>query len=141
MEKVFVYGTLKRGFPYHETGLGGRRFLGQGRTLESFPLVIAGLWFSPVLIAEPGIGRTVLGEIYEVDGATLGSLDRLEGTHHPNGYERIEISIAPDGGTGAHPAWTYVKPRALVGTIHSDCLEVYRLDPRYVPASQRGPGA
>ena len=37
----------------------------------------------------------------------------------------------------AFPAWTYVKPRGLIDVIHSDCLEEYEVDPRYVPASKR----
>ena len=138
MHRVFVYGTLKRGFPYHETGLAGQRFLAVCRTLEAFPLVVAGPWFSPVLIAEPGAGRQVLGELYAVDGDALALLDRLEGTHLPGGYQRIEIAVSVEGDAGPGPAWTYVKRREQAGTLHTEFLEEYRLDPRYVPASRRG---
>lgn len=137
VHRVFVYGTLKRGFPYHATGLAGQTFVGRCRTRDAFPLVIGGPWFSPILIAEPGVGRRVLGEVFSVDDATLESLDRLEGTHLPNGYERIEIGVEPTQDGTSFQAWTYVKARALVDVIHSDPLEEYQLDPRYVPASRR----
>ncbi|MDJ0610502.1 MAG: gamma-glutamylcyclotransferase family protein [Kiloniellales bacterium] len=141
MHRVFVYGTLKRGFPYHQTGLAGQRFLAVCRTLEAFPLVIAGPWFSPVLIAEPGAGRRVLGELYAVDGDGLALLDRLEGTHLPGGYERIEIAVSIAGAEDPDPAWTYVKAREGIGEVHTDFLEEYRHDPHYVPASRRGAGS
>ena len=137
MHRVFVYGTLKRGFPYHEEGLTNGTFVGRCRTREAFPLVIGGRWFSPILLAEPGLGRQVLGEVFSVDDTTLAGLDRLEGTHLPQGYERIEIVVEPEEGGGGFQAWTYVKARALVEVIHSDFLEEYQLDPRYVPASRR----
>lgn len=137
MHSVFVYGTLKRGFPYHAEGLEGRTFVGRCRTREAFPLVIGGRWFSPILIAEPGIGLQVLGEVFSVDDTTLDDLDRLEGTHLPNGYERIEIGVEPAEGGASFQAWTYVKERVRIDIIHSDPIEEYHLDPRYVPASGR----
>lgn len=75
--KVFVYGTLKRGFHNHRL-LAGTKYIGTDfirGTLINFglPGVIAG-------------ERAVEGEIYEVDDATLARLDLLEG--HPNFYER-----------------------------------------------------
>lgn len=137
MHRVFVYGTLKTGFPYHETGLGGQAFIGRCRTRVAFPLVIGGRWFSPILIAEPGVGKPVLGEVFAVDDQTLAYLDQLEGTHLPIGYERIEIAVEPAEGGVGFPAWTYVKERDRIEIIHSDFLEEYHLDPRYVPASRR----
>ncbi len=37
---VFVYGTLKRGFPYHESGMKHARFFGRCRTLEAGSVLI-----------------------------------------------------------------------------------------------------
>ena len=34
---------------------------------KAYPLVIAGRWFSPVKMPEPGVGHRVTGELYEVD--------------------------------------------------------------------------
>ncbi len=138
MQRVFVYGTLKRGFYYHETGLAGRTCLGLGRTQEAFPLIIGGPWYSPILLDEPGDGLRVLGEVYEVDEEDLANLDRLEGTHLPQGYTRKEITAALEPEGEAFQAWTYFKERRLVEVIHSENLEIYEHDPRYVPASERG---
>lgn len=136
MQRVFVYGTLKRGFPY-ESALAGQRFLGRCRTCEAYPLVIGGRWYSPILIAEPGRGHRVFGELYEVSDETLATLDRMEGTHLPIGYERIELAVETAVEGARLDAWTYVKERARIDVIHSEMLEEYRLDPRYVPASER----
>jgi gamma-glutamylaminecyclotransferase len=123
MHRVFVYGTLKRGFPYHEVGMKGHRFIGRCRTCDAFPLVVAGKWLSPILIAEPGVGHRVF--------------DDLEGTHLPIGYHRLMISVENVDGGAVLDAWTYVKDRSRIDVIHSDPLEEYHLDPRYVPASER----
>ena len=45
MDFVFVYGTLKRGFPDHETGLTRARFVARCRTREAYPLVDGGAAF------------------------------------------------------------------------------------------------
>jgi gamma-glutamylaminecyclotransferase len=136
MHRVFVYGTLKRGFPY-ESAMAGQRLLGRCRTREAFPLVIAGRWFSPILIAEPGSGHRVFGELYRVSDETLATLDRMEGTHLPIGYDRIRITVETVAKGARLEAWTYVKERARIDVIHSEMLEDYQLDPRYVPASER----
>ncbi len=136
MHKVFVYGTLKRGFPY-AAELDGERLLGRHRTREPYPLVVGGRWFSPILIAEPGNGLCVFGEVYEVGDEKLAHLDGLEGTHHPLGYTRITIAVAALDGADDFAAWTYVKDRTWIDVIHSDPMDEYRLDPRYVPAHLR----
>jgi len=138
MQRVFVYGTLKRGFPY-ESAMAGQGFLGRCRTCEAYPLVIGGRWFSPVLIAEPGSGTRVFGELYQVSDEALATLDRMEGTHLPTGYDRIELAVETVAKGARLDAWTYVKDRARIDVIHSEMLEEYQLDPRYVPASGRGP--
>ena len=53
--KVVALGTLKRGFPLHHV-VAGARFCGECRTVERFPLLIAGPWFAPMILNEPGIG-------------------------------------------------------------------------------------
>ncbi len=137
MDFVFVYGTLKRGFPYHETGMAGARFVERCRTREAYPLVVGGRWFSPILLAEPGVGRRVIGEVYEADDAKLAELDALEGTHQPTGYDRVAIIVEPVDGGAVIEAWSYFKDRARVDVIHDDMLEEYATDPRYVPAEDR----
>jgi gamma-glutamylaminecyclotransferase len=85
MNKVFVYGTLKRGGRWHfllaESPC--TRFLGQGKTRDRLPMIAQGV---PFLFNAPGKGCRVKGEVFEVDDETLAALDRLE--QHPHWYRR-----------------------------------------------------
>ncbi len=137
MHKVFVYGTIKRGFPNDITGVIDFRFIGRCWTLNAFPLVVGGKWFSPYLIAEPGVGHRVFGEVLEVDDLALEKLDRMEGTHVPNGYRRINTTIESEDGKTTFDAWAYVKDRDDIEGIHSEPMKEYTLDPRYVIPAKR----
>lgn len=86
--KVFVYGTLKRGFgnnAYYlapdEDGVAKSEFLGEDSIDGMVMRSLGGF---------PGVSRgegTVHGEVYEVGAEVLRSLDRLEG--HPHFYIRV----------------------------------------------------
>jgi len=52
--KVFIYGTLKRGFPLFDKGLVGARYLGDVETVEAYPLYIAGSFYGPMMLDRPG---------------------------------------------------------------------------------------
>lgn len=137
MHSVFIYGTLKRGFPNHQAGLSSASFVGRFRTLKAFPLVVGGRWYSPYLLDEPGAGRRVFGEVFEVSDEGLATLDRMEGTHLSIGYRRIRIFVEEaDAGTAVE-AWTYVKDRRSVDGIHSEDQEEYGHDPLYVMPADR----
>ncbi|HJL14439.1 MAG TPA: gamma-glutamylcyclotransferase family protein, partial [Sandaracinaceae bacterium LLY-WYZ-13_1] len=59
----------------------------RARTVPRYRLVSLGRF--PAMV---GGGRTrVVGEVYEVDGATLERLDRLEG--HPGFYRRRQVEL------------------------------------------------
>ena len=137
MHKVFVYGTLKKGFPNHQTGMAGAVYVGRVRTIVAFPLVVGGRWFSPSLIDEPGVGRRVFGELYEVSDQKLKLLDLMEGTQHPQGYRRITVRLENIRCGDECDAWTYVKERKVIDVIHSDPLDEYILDSRYMGPSER----
>ncbi len=84
--RVFVYGTLLQGEPNHYI-LEHACFVREARTPAVFTLCDLGSF--PALLAD---GSTaVLGEVYEVDAATLARLDRLEG--HPRLYRRTPITL------------------------------------------------
>ncbi len=136
MHKVFVFGTLKRGFPNHDEGMAGLTCLGFYRTVQAYPLVIAGRWFSPVMMPEPGTGHRVTGELYEADDAALRRLDLIESVHLPTGYHREKIEVVSlDGGLPAN-AWVYFKDRARIECTHSAYLTEYN-DDRYIHKSKR----
>ena len=85
---IFVYGTLKEGGRLH-------------RYLENSEKIFAGwsqpghdmydLGSYPGIVAAPGSGRRVYGEVYLVDGSTLRVLDRVEDV--PRLYQRRAIAI------------------------------------------------
>ena len=61
LQRVFVYGTLKRGEPNHylisNSENGYAKFLGLGKTLKKYPLVIATKYNIPFLLKKVGIGH------------------------------------------------------------------------------------
>jgi gamma-glutamylaminecyclotransferase len=135
MHRVFVYGTLKRGFPNHAM-LADALFVGRARTVEAYPLVVQGPRFSPALLPEAGSGMRVSGELWDVDDAKFAELDELESLHLPTGYVRELIMVErPDAST--ERVWVYFKPRDRIQVIHTDPLADYQ-DSRYVPAVRRG---
>jgi gamma-glutamylcyclotransferase (GGCT)/AIG2-like uncharacterized protein YtfP len=75
MKRIFVFGTLKRGLPLHDDGLEGAAYIGACRTVERFPMFIAGPWFAPMM-HEPGHGLRVRGELYQVDDCRANRLDK-----------------------------------------------------------------
>ncbi|MDY0002190.1 MAG: gamma-glutamylcyclotransferase family protein [Polyangia bacterium] len=96
--RVLVYGTLLRGEPNHRL-LAHADFVGQARTEPAFELVSLGPF--PAMV--PGGKTAVVGEVYEVDQATLEAIDRLEG--HPRFYQRHPVRL--EDGTVAQ---TYLLP-------------------------------
>ena len=117
MHKVFVFGTLKRGFPLHDEGLRGATYLGAYRTVE------------------PGRGRRVRGELYEVSEDALAALDALESLHKP-GNDRVTVEVEALSTGAVLTAHAYVKAPGLVEPVHSGYLEDYQ-DRRFVHPSRR----
>lgn len=133
--RLFVFGTLKKGFPLHERGLAGAIFHGRFRTRRAYPMLIAGRWFAPMMFDEPGNGSIVTGELYEIDEAALRNLDLLESVGKP-GHFRGLIEIEPMAGGNPCNAFVYFKTRSLARPIHTDCLSTYE-DRRFIPPERR----
>jgi gamma-glutamylcyclotransferase (GGCT)/AIG2-like uncharacterized protein YtfP len=95
-QKVFVYGTLKRGWGNHRL-LTGARYLGDARIRGT----MHHLGGFPAIHLESD--DVVHGELYEVTSETLARLDRLEGI--PTFYQRTRVRMS-SGST----AWVYVMP-------------------------------
>ena len=132
---LFVCGTLKRGFPLHARGLAGAPFIGRAVTAERYPLVIAGPWYAPMLLDEPGRGLRVDGELFEVAGDRLRHLDRLESVGKPGNF-RIGIGVVPEGSGAVRQAFAYAKARELATPLHSGCMVAYT-DRRFVVPEDR----
>jgi gamma-glutamylaminecyclotransferase len=135
MIKLFVYGTLKRGFPLHAVGLTGQLFVGMYRTVINYPMVVAGPWFTPMMLNEPGRGFRVYGELYEVEISWLPALDAIEHIGEAGNF-RASIEVEPVEGGACHDANVYFKARELANPIHTTYLEEYQ-DRRFVPPWSR----
>ncbi len=103
--KIFVYGTLKKGFPLH-TYLEGANFLGPAY-LEGYEMYDLG-WYPGIV---PGKGR-VVGELYEVDWHTLLLLDEVE--EEGEEYERQKLRVKLPSGE-EEEAFVYVYKGDLKG--------------------------
>eukprot|EP01030_Chromulinospumella_sphaerica_P016382 gene16382-16199_t len=112
---VFVFGTLKQGFPNFGTNR-GTRVPGSFRTEVPYPLYLVGERHSPWLLDLPGAGHQVVGEVYAVDPEALADMDRLERIHEPDGYVRREIAVHDvqgQVGTNALQVQVYLKRPGL----------------------------
>ena len=100
-----MYGSLLRGLRNHRL-LERSRFIAADRTRPAFSLRDLGSF--PGMVA--GGTTSVIGEVWEVDAATLTRLDRLEG--HPRFYVRTPIILA-----SRRHAETYLLPDTLAGHV------------------------
>lgn len=87
MPLLFVYGSLKQGFANEHVNT-GRRVAGQYRTQERYPFFLLGEGEVPCVVARPGTGAQIVGELYEATPADIARMDLLERIGEPNGYER-----------------------------------------------------
>lgn len=104
--KVFVYGSLLRGFGNHRL-LKDSKLLGVNSTKKRYKMISLG-GFPGVLKARKEelhkkfLFKNIIGELYEVDAFTLRALDALEG----NGYfyKREVVPLKNNN----EEAWMYV---------------------------------
>lgn len=106
---IFVYGTLKRGGSNH-VSLQGQKFVGDARTLPGYRLYDLGGY--PGMVENKNSRETddagVTGEVWRVDAAALGELDRLEGLDEGL-YRRVRIPLAPPFETQHIEAYLYAR--------------------------------
>jgi gamma-glutamylaminecyclotransferase len=93
---VFVFGTLKEGFPNFRRNR-GVRVPGEFVTEQRLPLYLVGERHSPWLINSPGQGHQIAGQVFRVDHAALEQMDTLERINEPDGYRRLSISVVAQG--------------------------------------------
>lgn len=114
MPALFVYGSLKEGFPnFHANA--GRRLAGEYRTELAYPLLLYDGQL-PCLLPLPGHGLAVKGQVFEVDDPALAAMDRLERVGEPGGYERHTIRVVRTdiADPAAIDAFVYMQDPALL---------------------------
>lgn len=105
---VFVYGTLRKGQGNHGR-LAGARFVGRGKTVDRMTLLDVNGYF-PAVVPIDGPSR-IVGEVYDVDAATLKSLDQLEGYPHHYDRKRFDVELLDTDRAARHVvAWIYFYP-------------------------------
>ncbi|CAG9533003.1 unnamed protein product [Cercopithifilaria johnstoni] len=129
MALVFVYGTLKRGEPnasvMADPVTGMQKFVGTGKTVNAYPLIIASEYNIPFCLNKSGIGNRVNGELYKVDEQKLEALDEFEG--HPTFYCRQLEKVEMDHNGVIVTAWIYMLPKWTTNLLQSSTnyLETY----------------
>ena len=88
MRRVFVYGTLKRGFRNHRF-LEAAAYVGEAYTVKAYRMLDGRF---PVLRDAGPHPQPVAGEVYDVDDGTLAKLDELEDVASRM-YDRREIDV------------------------------------------------
>ncbi len=101
--RVFVYGTLKRGFFNSHLLSRSSNFLGEGFSREKFLLFIGGRYAIPYILPREQSrfnvkeypGYRIQGEVWSVSKETLKDLDDLEGV--PAHYTRESVQVDMGG--------------------------------------------
>jgi gamma-glutamylaminecyclotransferase len=109
MYAVFAFGTLKQGFPNSCTNKGSR-LSGEFVTKHRFPLYLVGERYSPWLMLSEGEGFQIRGQVFMVDEAALGDMDRLERTNEADGYRRVQIAVYSESSNEEMQVFAYMKP-------------------------------
>lgn len=124
MHRVFVYGSLMRGFGNHVL-LQDQTFIGNA-TVAEFALHSLGGF--PAAVPDDGNAGDIRGEVYEVDDAALARLDRLEG--HPTFYERQDVEVWSENLNGYLPAQMYVYQHHVDAPVPNGDWREYNATPR-----------
>lgn len=106
---LFVYGSLKRGFPNHHW-MRGALFLKEAQTAPRYAL--GELDGYPVLCRDGE--RSIHGELFAVDERIRATLDRFEGS----AYARAEVMLADGSSAEAYVAEPHA--RVLARALHTD---------------------
>lgn len=130
MPPLFVYGSLKEGFPNFHVNQ-GRRVPGEFRTVRPHPLYLVGGRL-PCLLPAAGHGLQVQGQLFEVSDDALARMDALERVGQPGGYRRelIEVQAMDPAAPDPLSAYVYLQSPAMLDLAgdHLGPLALYTLE-------------
>lgn len=136
---VFVYGSLKQTQPNHhwltDKANGEAQLRGLATTEEKFPLVVASRYNIPYVLASPGTGKQIEGEVYEVDDQMMSKLDVLE--VHPKYYERKLVKATMQESKEAIDCWIYLLHHFRPELLELPHLSTYFSKGDFVPRHMR----
>lgn len=91
--KVFVYGTLKKGFANHyliQNGTSGvAQFVTTGHTKEAFPLVVGTDAFIPFMLPVKNQGKVTI--LKKIQHLILTFYMEISEYYHPTGYKSLVV--------------------------------------------------
>jgi gamma-glutamylcyclotransferase (GGCT)/AIG2-like uncharacterized protein YtfP len=112
--RVFVYGTLKRGYSLHQYR--ASPFLVSAVEATAADHTLYGE-HDGIAFAVPRKGSKVKGELLTLKAEALPGLDAAEG--HPTSYLRVEAKVTPAKGKGKPvKAWIYTLAKAVEYAEH-----------------------
>ena len=118
--RVFVYGTLKRGYSNHPMLATAKEFFGDVATINTYRMltIIHPSGMFPVILDDPN-GKPVCGEIYHVEDETLARLDQLE--REGSSYDRklIDVTLPLARGSACRPRRLYTLDAKIALAKHS----------------------
>jgi len=120
MNRLFVFGTLKEGFPNFNKNKCSR-LAGDFHTRKPYPLYLIGERSSPWLILKKGQGHQVYGQVFNVSNAALLYMDKLERISEADGYQRVELEVCNQQTGETIEAFAYGKPIAQLSTAIIQC--------------------
>ena len=130
MPPLFVYGSLKQGFPNAQVNQ-GQRVAGDFRTAQPHPFYLVRGQL-PCLLPADGSGFQVQGQLFEVTADDLAAMDLLERVGQPGGYRRAEIDVVACADAAGLPlrALVYLQDPALLAQPgeHIGPIAVYTQD-------------
>ena len=129
MHLVFVFGTLKEGFPNFKSNK-GIRVPGTFATKEKYPLYLVGERRSPCLVMRAGEGKRVTGQVFAVDDFALSEMDLLERVSYPDGHMRVELQVTDMCGENEMQVFAYMTPAGQLSdaSIMEGPLVTYELE-------------
>lgn len=70
LQRVFVYGTLKRGEPNYSLIAnkenGYAKFIGLGKTILKYPLIVTTRYNVPFVLKKPGTGNVCIQKVFKI---------------------------------------------------------------------------
>nr|XP_002737109.1 PREDICTED: putative gamma-glutamylcyclotransferase CG2811-like [Saccoglossus kowalevskii] len=125
--RVFVYGTLKRDKPNHflmsNPENGKSQYIGEARSVDRWPLVIATPFNIPFVLDKKGHGHIIQGELFDIDDEMLKSCDKLEG--HPKVYTREHFNVLNMSTGSQDTVWCYLMKNFKDELLNSPMLQKY----------------
>ena len=121
--KIFVYGTLKHNCcNHHITRQIKAKYISKVKTKDFYPLYPSQYYF-PYLEDQEGIGKIVIGELYEVPTTKMSILDEFEGV--PDLYKKGLIDLVDEEGKEFLGVSVYFKSKDTF-CLHRELIDEWK---------------